>query len=78
MEPAQRVTYSNAGKMALDMLSIPATSALPGGLFSGAGTPITERRNSWEMNQSRHSSASNPSIKRKVLLGLMIKKEELR
>jgi hypothetical protein len=31
--------------MALDMLSIPAMSASPERLFSGAGITITERRN---------------------------------
>jgi hypothetical protein len=45
MEPAQRVTYPNLGKMALDMLSIPAMSASPERLFSGAAITITERRN---------------------------------
>lgn len=45
MEPAQRITYPNLGKMALDMLSIPAMSASPERLFSGAGMTITERRN---------------------------------
>jgi hypothetical protein len=45
MEPAQRVTYPNLGKMALDMLSIPAMSASPERLFSGASITITERRN---------------------------------
>jgi hypothetical protein len=45
MEPAQRTTYPNLGIMALDMLSIPAMSASPERLFSGAGITITERRN---------------------------------
>jgi hypothetical protein len=48
MEQAQRITYPNLGKMALDMLSIPAMSAAPERterLFSGAGMTITERRN---------------------------------
>ena len=44
MEPAQRVTYPNLGKMALDMLSIPAMSASPERLFSGAGMTVTARR----------------------------------
>jgi hypothetical protein len=50
MEPAQRITYPNLGKMALDMLSIPAMSASPERLFSGAGMTITERRNRLGMN----------------------------
>ena len=45
MEPAQRATYPNLAIMALDLLSIPAMSAEPERLFSGAGVTITERRN---------------------------------
>ena len=45
MEPTQRVTYPNLSIMALDLLSIPAMSAEPERLFSGAGITVTERRN---------------------------------
>jgi hypothetical protein len=45
MEPAQRTAYPNLHKMALDVLSIPAMSAEPERLFSGAKITITERRN---------------------------------
>jgi hypothetical protein len=45
MEPAQRAAFPNLGKMALDLLSIPAMSASPERLFSSAGLTITERRN---------------------------------
>jgi hypothetical protein len=45
MEPAQRATYPNLAVMALDILSIPAMSAEPERLFSGAALTITERRN---------------------------------
>jgi hypothetical protein len=41
MEPPQRITYPNLGKMALDILSTPAS---PERLFLGAGITITERR----------------------------------
>jgi hypothetical protein len=45
MEPAQRTTYPNLSKMALDILSIPAMSAEPERLFSGCKITITDRRN---------------------------------
>lgn len=45
MEPTQRATYPNLSVMALDILSIPAMSAEPERLFSGAGITVTERRN---------------------------------
>jgi len=45
MEPAQRATYPNMAVMALDIPSIPAMSAEPECLFSGAALIITERRN---------------------------------
>jgi hypothetical protein len=45
LEPAQRKTYPNLSKMALDILSIPSMSAEPERLFSGAGITITDRRN---------------------------------
>jgi hypothetical protein len=45
LEPTQQKTYPNLSKMALDILSIPAMSAEPERLFSGAGITITDRRN---------------------------------
>jgi hypothetical protein len=45
MEPTQRATYPNLSVMAFDILSIPAMSAEPERLFSGAGITVTERRN---------------------------------
>ena len=45
MEPAQRTAYPNLHKMAIDILSIPAMSAEPEWLFSGAKITVTERRN---------------------------------
>jgi hAT family C-terminal dimerisation region len=45
LEPTQRATYPNLSIMALDILSIPAMSAEPERLFSGAGITVTERRN---------------------------------
>jgi hypothetical protein len=45
MEGAQRIAYPNLQKMALDILSIPAMSAEPERLFSGAKITITDRRN---------------------------------
>ena len=45
MEPTQRATYPNLLVMAFDILSIPAISAEPERLFSGAGITVTERRN---------------------------------
>ncbi|KFZ19686.1 hypothetical protein V501_00566 [Pseudogymnoascus sp. VKM F-4519 (FW-2642)] len=45
MEPAQRTAYPNLHKMAIDILSIPAMSAEPERLFSGAKITVTERRN---------------------------------
>jgi hypothetical protein len=44
-EPAQRKAYPNLNIMTLDILSIPAMSAEPERLFSGAKTTITDRRN---------------------------------
>jgi hAT family C-terminal dimerisation region len=45
LESTQRATYPHLSVMALDILSIPATSAKPERLFSGAGITVTERRN---------------------------------
>ena len=44
-ESSQRLNYPNLGIMALDILSIPAMSAEPERLFSGAKITITDRRN---------------------------------
>ncbi|OWT42447.1 hypothetical protein VFPPC_18547 [Pochonia chlamydosporia 170] len=45
LEETQQKTYPNFSKMAVDMLSIPAMSAEPERLFSGAKITITDRRN---------------------------------
>lgn len=45
LEPTQRTTYPNLSKMALDLLSIPATSAEVERLFSSCNITITDRRN---------------------------------
>jgi hypothetical protein len=45
LEDTQQKLYPNLSKMALDMLSIPAMSADPERLFSGAKISITDRRN---------------------------------
>jgi hypothetical protein len=45
LEEIQQKVYPNLSKMALDMLSIPAMSAEPERLFSGAKISITDRRN---------------------------------
>lgn len=45
LEPAQQRQYPNLSRMALDILSIPAMSAGPERLFSGAKITITDRRN---------------------------------
>ena len=45
IEETQQKLYPNLSKMALDMLSIPAMSAEPERLFSGAKISITDRRN---------------------------------
>lgn len=45
LEETQRKNYPNLSKMAVDILSIPAMSAEPERLFSGAKTTITDRRN---------------------------------
>jgi hypothetical protein len=45
LEPTQRSSYPALSVMALDMLSIPAMSAEPERLFSGAKITITDRRN---------------------------------
>jgi hypothetical protein len=45
LEPTQRKTYPNLSIMALDILSIPAMSAEPERIFSGAKITITDRRN---------------------------------
>jgi hypothetical protein len=41
----EAMLYPNLGKIALDILSIPAMSAEPERLFSGAKISITDRRN---------------------------------
>lgn len=45
LEETQRKNYRNLSKMAVDILSIPAMSAEPERLFSGAKITITDRRN---------------------------------
>jgi hypothetical protein len=45
IEPTQQKRFPNLSKMALDVLSIPAMSADPERLFSGAKITITDRRN---------------------------------
>jgi hypothetical protein len=45
LEATQQKTYPALSIMALDILSIPAMSAEPERLFSGAGITITDRRN---------------------------------
>ena len=45
LEETQQKVYPNLSKMALDILSIPAMSAEPERLFSGAKISITDRRN---------------------------------
>lgn len=45
LEETQQKTYPNLSKMAVDILSIPAMSAEPERLFSGAKITITDRRN---------------------------------
>jgi len=45
LESTQRATYPNLSIMAFNMLSIPAMSAEPERLFSGAGITVTDRRN---------------------------------
>jgi hypothetical protein len=45
METTQQKRYPNLSKMAMDILSIPAMSADPERLFSGAKITITDRRN---------------------------------
>jgi hAT family C-terminal dimerisation region len=45
LEPTQQKNYPNLSRMALDVLSIPAMSADPERLFSGAKITISDRRN---------------------------------
>lgn len=45
LEETQQKTYPNLSRMAVDILSIPAMSAEPERLFSGAKITITDRRN---------------------------------
>jgi hypothetical protein len=45
LEPTQKKSYPALSIMALDVLSIPAMSAEPERLFSGAKISITDRRN---------------------------------
>ncbi|KAI8402270.1 hypothetical protein FOFC_17577 [Fusarium oxysporum] len=45
LEETQQKTYPSLSKMAVDILSIPAMSAEPERLFSGAKITITDRRN---------------------------------
>jgi hypothetical protein len=54
MEGAQRIAYPNLQKMALDILSIPAMSAEPERLFSGAKITITDRRNRLGVDTIEH------------------------
>lgn len=44
-EETQQKTYPNLSRMALDLLSMPATSASPGRLFSAASLTKSNRRN---------------------------------
>lgn len=48
LEPTQRLMYPNLSLMAIDILSIPAMSAEPERLFSGALLTVTDRRNNLE------------------------------
>lgn len=48
LEETQQREYPNLGRLALDILSIPAMSAEPERLFSGAKITITDRRNRLE------------------------------
>ena len=45
LDPLQQKLYPNLSKMAIDILSIPAMSAEPERLFSGAKLTITDQRN---------------------------------
>ena len=45
LQDLQRAMYPNLSIMAMDILSIPAMSAEPERLFSGARQTITDRRN---------------------------------
>ncbi|OLL26463.1 putative AC transposase [Neolecta irregularis DAH-3] len=45
LEETQQLSYPNLSKMAIDILSIPAMSAEPERLFSGAKITVTDRRN---------------------------------
>jgi len=45
LEPTQQTRFPNLSRMALDILSIPAMSADPERLFSGAKITISDRRN---------------------------------
>ena len=45
LEETQQKNYPSLSKMAVDILSIPAMSAEPEPLFSGAKITITDRRN---------------------------------
>jgi hypothetical protein len=45
LEETQQKAYPSLSKLAVDILSIPAMSAEPERLFSGAGITITDRRN---------------------------------
>ena len=45
LEETQQKNYPNLSKMAIDILSIPAMSAEPERLFSGAKLTVTDRRN---------------------------------
>ena len=45
LEPTQQTSFPNLSKMALNILSIPAMSADPERLFSGAKITISDRRN---------------------------------
>jgi len=44
LEPTQQENYPNLSKMAIDFLTIPAMSAAPERIFSGAKLTITEKR----------------------------------
>ena len=45
LEPTQQLSYPNLSKMAIDFLTIPAMSAEPERVFSGAKLTMTDRRN---------------------------------
>jgi hypothetical protein len=49
LEPTQRKRFPHLSKIAIDILSIPAISAEPERLFSGAKLTITDQRNNLDI-----------------------------